>query len=189
MTDNISIITKWNKLFDWRQADIRSTDILKDITYPGTFILSAKSYGLKGFLPGARHSWVSTFNGVSWKTYEITDIETIQVQGAKIFFADYTTKDRLQLIVSDRDPSCFWFGNEPLIDYQGAYINLDDLNYPLNSTANLITNNCNTFVSYIVFYYNLNFNKTLIGFKTSKFWRELTTENLNTSSYFDRLNT
>lgn len=170
MIDSMPITIRWNNLFDWRFADTGKTDILKDNANPGTYILSAKAWGLKGKLPGARHCWLTNFDGKSWRTFEITDIETVEVQRANIIYAEYKDPCRLQLIVSDRDPGCLWFGNIPRIDYSGNLIDIDYRYYPMNLNTNLVSNNCNTFISYIVWKYNLQFNKRYIGYKNSDFW-------------------
>ena len=119
MIDNTTIITRWNRHSDWRNADISETDVLNSIKTPATCFLSANAFGLKGKIPGGKHTWIATFNGTYWKTYEITDIETIEVQKARMFYAEHVTQDdwkRRQLIISNRDPSTVWFGNQPRLD-------------------------------------------------------------------------
>lgn len=173
MIGNMPIITKWNNLSDWRHADISDTGILSNTSTPSTYILSASSWGMKGKLPGARHSWVSAFNGISWKTYEITDLETLDIQGANVLYAKYTDYQLKQLIVSDRNPSTLWFGNKPRIDYTTNYLDINADSYPMNYNIDLITNNCNTFTSYIVWKHDLNFNPYYVGFKNKKFWNKM----------------
>ena len=78
MIDSMTIITRWNSLFDWRLADISKTNILDSVSSPMTCMLSADAWGLKGKLPGCKHSWIASFDGNKWKTYEITDLETVK---------------------------------------------------------------------------------------------------------------
>lgn len=174
MIDNTITITRWNKSFDWRHADISDTGILSHVKEPGTYILSANAWGLKGHLPGGKHSWVSTFDGHRWKTYEISDIETLEIQGASVFYATENNYSLRQLVVSDRNPGTMWFGNTPRIDYSGPLISLDYQSYPLKTRTNLVTRNCNTFVSYVVWRHGLNFKKRYIGYKSSNFWDKTT---------------
>jgi hypothetical protein len=167
------IITKWNNLSDWRHADISDTGILSNVSEPSTCILSASSWGMKGKLPGARHSWASVFNGTSWKTYEITDLETVEIQRANVLYAKYTDTQLKQLIVSDRNPGTLWFGNKPRIDYITNYLDINADSYPMNYNIDLIINNCNTFTSYLAWKHNLNFNPYYVGFKNKKFWNKI----------------
>lgn len=167
------IITKWNRLSDWRYADISDTGILSNASAPSTYILSSPSWGLKGLLPGARHSWVASFNGLSWKTYEITDLETVEVQGANVLYAKYADCQIKQLIVSDRNPSTLWFGNKPKIDHKFNYVEICANSYPCNIDVDLIFNNCNTFTSYIAWKYKLDYKPRYVGFKNKNFWNEL----------------
>lgn len=172
MIDNTTTITRWNRHSDWRNADISETDVLKSIKTPATCFLSANAFGLKGKIPGGKHTWVATFNGTYWKTYEITDIETIEVQKARMFYAEHVTHDdwkRRQLIISNRDPSTVWFGNQPRLDAIFPYRKIVH-GYPKNDRFNLITNNCSTYLSYIAWAYCFDFSFPYIGFKPKEYW-------------------
>ena len=170
MIGSMPTTTKWNSWCDWRFADISETNILASFKTPVTCFLSANAWGLKGHLPGGKHSWVATFNGYSWKTYEISDLETVELQGGNILYAVYPNTELKQLIVSDRSPSTKWFNNMPRIDYIHSYIDLKLDDYPLNSDVNLTSNNCNTLTSYIAWKYGIPYNNRYIGSKNKKFW-------------------
>jgi hypothetical protein len=170
----MTITTRWNNWFDWRQADISKTNILDSFSDPVTCVLSADAWGLKGKLPGCKHSWIATFDGVYWKTYEITDLETVDIQQGNVVYAGYTDKLLKQVIVSNRYPGTKWFGNLPRLDYAGKFINIDVTDYPMNYAINLTTNNCNTFVSYIAWKYQFPVNKLRVGHKSNKFWQAIT---------------
>lgn len=174
MIDSMTITTRWNSLFDWRLADISKTDILDRFTSPVTCILSANAWGLKGKLPGCKHSWIATFDGTRWKTYEVTDLETIEVQNAAVIYAEHSDKTLKQVIVSNRYPGTKWFGSMPRIDCVGEFVDINVADYPMNNAVNLTTNNCNTFVSYISWKYQLPTNKLYLGNKSNKFWQTIT---------------
>ncbi len=170
MIDSILITTKWSNIFDWRYANVDSTQILSNIIEPCVCILSARSWGLKGLIPGARHSWISIYNKKKWLTFEVTDIETIEILKGNVIHSKYDNKQKLQLLESDRDPSLIWFGSTPRIEGIYNYFDIDFFDYPLNVNNNLVTNNCNTFISYIVWKHGLDFNKYYVGFKKKNFW-------------------
>lgn len=170
MIDSMPITTKWNRLFDWRYADISPTNVLDDVKQPTTCFLSANAWGLKGYLPGCRHSWIATFNGYAWRTYEITDLETVEIQNGRVFYARYRDPGLRQLIISDRNPSTKWFNSTPRVDYSTAFLDLNLADYPLNFNVNLTSNNCNTLTSYVAWQHNLSFNPLYVGFKSKKYW-------------------
>ena len=170
MIDSMTITTKWNKLFDWRYANISRVDILDEYTEPVTCFLSSNAWGLKGRLPGGRHSWISSFDGTHWKTYEITDLETVEIQQGNILYAKYSDKSLKQLIISNRFPATKWFGNTPRIDYVTKFLDLDVKNYPMNQNIDLVTNNCNTFLSYVTWKYQIPLSKHYVGYKNKDFW-------------------
>lgn len=174
MTDNTPIITKWRSQFDWTIADTTDTKILSGITSPATIFLSAKSHGIKGNVPGARHTWVTSFN-VSWLTTEVTDIKTITHLNGNIQYALYNEQNISQVIISDRISSKKWFNNKPRIDYITNYVDLTDIvkSYPCNKDINLIKNNCNTFISYIAWKLKIKYPYRYIGYKPTTFWESL----------------
>lgn len=174
----MTIITKWNSFRNWRYADVSKTPILDDASRWKTYVLSAPAWGLKGKFPGARHSWVAkkTVEGY-WRTVEITDIETLQYQGSVPIYSKYWDPYVKQLIVSDRDPSTMWFGNEPRIDgvFDTTYIPWKFIEgYPFNNREiNLFTNNCNTFVSYLACCNFWELELPYVGFKNKEYWKKV----------------
>lgn len=173
-TDNMTTTTRWNKLFNWRFADISKTPILDEATRWNTYVLSAPAWGLKGKLPGGRHSWIAkkTHEG-QWRTVEITDLETLQYQKAIPIYHKYADPYIRQVIVSDRDPSTMWFGNMPRVDatFDTTFIPFSQLDsYPLNEKINLLTNNCNTFVSYMAWQNYWKLDLPYVGFRQPEYW-------------------
>lgn len=167
----MTTIIKWN---NWRNASIEQTDVIKDVK-PGIYFLSANAWGLKGRLPGGKHSWAAIFDG-SWTTYEITDLETIEVQGATALSYEYADYTRPQVIVSDRDPRTLWFGNKPsLIEYS---TNVKDFhtkgtkNLYKNKKVLLYKNNCNTYLSYLMWTAGVNKRLKYVGFKNYEYWEK-----------------
>lgn len=171
-------MTTTTKYPKWYDADISPTDVLSSIKLSAICFLSADAYGLKGKLPGGKHTWITVFNGSFWKTYEVTDMETLSVQGGYPWYGDTTSKPR-QIIVSDRDPSQKWFGSEPRLDYIAPYLSQSKMvqflnDYPKhNEYFNLLTNNCSTFTSYMAWRMGLDFSPRYIGFKSKKYWEKL----------------
>lgn len=177
MTDNMPIITKWLSLFDWTMADISKTEIFNDVNIPSTCFLSARAHGVKGKVPGARHTWISSNNGSGWLTYEVTDIATIKHLGGEIKYAAYSDIKISQLICSNRDPGLKWFNNSPRLDFVTDYIDLTEiLDYPMNHDIDLIHNNCNTFISYVIWKYNIHHRPLYIGFKPKKYWNSFSAQ-------------
>ena len=173
--------TRWNRLSDWRFADISKTDILDKATRWETYVLSAPAWGLKGKIPGGRHSWIAklTHDGL-WRTVEITDLETLQYQNAIPIHYKYADPYSRQLIVSDRHPATMWFGNRPRVDavFDTTFIPFKQLDeYPLNKDINLLTNNCNTFVSYMAWMNFWELDLPYIGFKQPEYWEKVLDKN------------
>lgn len=171
MTDSMTITTRWNKLLpDWRDADTRRTGIVDFVRLPNTCFFSANAWGLKGKLPGGKHSWVSEFDGLSWKTFEITDIETIEVQKANVLYAASKDYQKRQLIVSDRDPSTMWFGNRPRLEAIHPWRGIGN-ECPFEDSY-LLYNNCNTYVSYVAWRHKFKLILPYIGFKEYEYWEK-----------------
>lgn len=173
----MTITTKWNKLFDWRLNDVSPTDVLSSIKTPAICILSAPAFGLKGYLPGGRHTWIAQWvNGTDWTVIEISDIETLEYQGGKLLYNKYYQPQLSQLIASDRDPTQMWFGRTPRLDriYPYSFIFEKDLEeYPLNKDITLTRNNCNTFVSFMSWKYGWDANLPYVGYKPPEYWDNL----------------
>lgn len=173
MKGNMITITKWN---NWRNASIQETNIV-DNCADGVYFFSANAFGLKGKIPGGKHSWCSIRENSTWTTFEITDIETIEVQDAKIIKATSLDKQIKQIIVSNRNPATTWFGNKPKLIYYSPAINDISLNmllFPCKiNYIKLYKNNCNTYFSYLLWACNIKLNLKYIGFKSYKYWDKL----------------
>jgi hypothetical protein len=167
----MTIITKWN---NWRKYSIVKTSIV-DNAEDGIYFFSANAFGIKGKLPGGKHSWVSIKNSLGWTTYEITDIETLEVQGARYINTPvHLDKTIKQILVSNRDPSTLWFGNVPKVIHYCK----DSIDFKWNTTLfpyscdkiQLHKNNCNTYLSYLLWANNSKTTFRYIGFKSYKYW-------------------
>jgi hypothetical protein len=164
---------------DWRLLDQTSVDLSLDKEY--VYYLHARAWALKGWL-GGTHSWITFWSAKhdKWLVVENSDIETIEVQSANILWIRENTGyyDRSPLIC-DRIPDAKWFGTIPIIvGKDKCSFDYDDIvriceNYPFFD-FNLITRNCNTFISFIVSELDLNISRPIrsYGFKSKKFWRK-----------------
>lgn len=173
MKDSTTIITKWSNLSNWREADISKTSLVDHITDPGVYFFSANAWGIKGKLPGGKHSWVSIFDGVGWKTLEITDIDTIEVQKANILYAELGDTKAKQLIISDRHPATKWFGSDPELIHSLPDISAVDetcLSMYKHGEVKLLTNNCNTLASFIMWACKEDKRFRYVGYKSGKYW-------------------
>lgn len=171
MIDNTQIITKWNNLFNWRKADTSLSNITLSKN-PCLYIFSAQTHGFKGYIPRAKHLYISIYDGKKFKTIEVTDIESVKKLEGNILSADYEDITISQVLISDRDPRLKWFGNKPKIEFVGKYIHIESINYPFNKDINLRSNNCNRFVSYLCFLYDIDYDCDYIGFKTKTYWKK-----------------
>lgn len=167
------ITTKWN---NWRKASIEQTNIV-DNAKDGIYFFSANAFGIKGKLPGGKHSWASIRENNTWTTFEITDIETIEIQNSNIIECSSYDKYAKQVIVSDRNPGTMWFGNTPSIilyskNIQDLLLNKTFFPYK-DSDIKLYKNNCNTYLSYLLWAANINLNLNYVGFKSYKYWDKL----------------
>jgi hypothetical protein len=175
----MTIITRWNKLFDWRLADISRTDVLKGEVDPTkTYVFSAPAWGLKGKLPGGRHSWVAKKSRYvdEWRTIEISDLETLQYQSGLWHYNKYADPYVRQVVVSDRDPTTKWFGSEPKLEgvFDTQLIPIEQLNeYPFHNKVSLHKNNCNTFLSYLSWRNDWQLQLDYVGYKDADYWEKL----------------
>jgi hypothetical protein len=110
---------------------------------------------------------------------EVTDLETLYVQGATKFKAMRNPKSNHELIVflSNRNGGQLWFGSMPKIFYLGnmtrqSFIELID-SYPLaNNTFHVLNTNCNTFSSWICYKLEIIPKNIGIGSKTKDRWTQ-----------------
>lgn len=148
---------KINKMLfgDWQARSIIPVVKFK---VPGLYLLTAKTYGVKGLL-GGTHSWLVHADDSRQTVIEVTNVETIGVQGSSRFYSlrqvEPASIQEQLVFVSDRNGGQKWFGGTPKAVYLGN-IGLDrilDISraYPrLNSSFNVLTVNCNTFTSWVL---------------------------------------
>lgn len=155
------IITGCNKLQknvygDWRTKDISET-YLSDLT-AGAHILSARAFGLKGHL-GGYHTWLAFVDADSHTVFEITDVETVLIQANKHIVYSFHRDSSLALIKSNRRATQKWFGSNPeklvslptLTLLQCEHLVETYKSHVLDSRYHLLKNNCNTFVSWVLY--------------------------------------
>ena len=138
------------------------------------YYLQAQAWHLKGYL-GGTHSYCTFFNNGKWAVVELTDIETLEVQQADILYHGTTGSEHAPFI-SYRPYNAKWFGHAPyIVDSCPAPIYSDILfeakNYPIKDFK-ILTQNCNTFTSYLINQLNLPLKRPLrsVGFRNRKWW-------------------
>jgi hypothetical protein len=162
---------------DWRLLDQSSVGLVFDKKY--FYYVHSRAWALKGWL-GGTHSWF-VFWSVEydrWLVLELTDRETIDVQTATplymwiVKYTDHTPT------ISNRVPDAKWFGSTPIVVGKTlnnlTYQEIVDVcnSYPIKEFK-LITHNCNTFASYVLYKLHLTIKRPLrsIGFKDTTWWK------------------
>lgn len=171
MTGSMITTTKWN---NWRNASIAQTTVV-DNAPNGIYFFSANAFGLKGKLPGGKHSWAAIKEDSGWTTIEVTDIETLEFQGAVCLNKPASlNKYTKQVLISNRNPGTLWFGNKPsVIHYCKDIIDFkwNTALFPYKcDSIKLYKNNCNTYLSYLLWASNSNMSFSYVGFKSYKYW-------------------
>jgi hypothetical protein len=163
---------------DWRICDISPVglDLNKDFVY----YIHARAWAFKGYL-GGTHSWLTLWSKklCKWIVIENTDAETIHVQGAKVLHSIPTGWCDEGPFISDRDPTQKWFGATPkIVSWHLNTLDIDDLidacnQYPIKEFK-LVTQNCNTFSSFLIVHFNLGLKRPLrsIGFRSKDWWKK-----------------
>jgi hypothetical protein len=186
-------------LGDWRGHSTLSSGLLDSTAAAGgIYLFSARTCGLKGIVPGSRHSWISVCENGRWSTAEITDAETLALQRAvaggparwKHFGVPGTPNRFPAPFISDRAPDGLWFGQAPRLEWHCADLqrgaafhrHLDGLckEYRFRKSFSLTDNNCSKFVSYLVWHAGLPVSLTaqsvkspLLGFRQADYWDAL----------------
>jgi hypothetical protein len=181
MTDSTSIITRLNnatnRLFkDWKLLDTSSADLNLDKSY--FYYLHARAWALKGWL-GGTHSWFAFWSKEknSWLVLELTDLETLDVQKAKPLYINKVAYTEHSPVISNRTPDAMWFDARPKIlgnvlnNFKYKEIEQVCKDYQMQD-FDLLSANCNTFASYVIYKLDLGFSKPLrsYGFKNNKHW-------------------
>jgi hypothetical protein len=160
---------------DWRLLDQSSVGLSLHKDY--LYYIHSRAWALKGWL-GGTHSWIAFYSNDQWLVLELTDRETIEVQNANLLYAwsDVGYQEHSPTI-SNRIPDAKWFGSTPIIvastlnNFKYEEIVTICKNYPVKEFK-LVTQNCNTFISYVIYKLGLKIKKPLrsFGFKNKFYW-------------------
>ena len=161
---------------DWRGLSCRSAGLELDISK--VYYWHGKAHGLKGLL-GGTHGHLSFFDD-RWFTVEITDEETLEYQDCEIIYRNTNEYQKRGVFISTRQPDQLWFGNKVTI-VDNCYQNLRLLTvidacdrYP-QWEFDMVRRNCNTFVSFMIYWLGLDLKKPFIsvGFKSLAYWQNM----------------
>jgi hypothetical protein len=144
------------------------------------YYIQAQAWALKGYL-GGTHSyctfWSRDHN--SWMVVELTDPETVSYQNCQTFYTNVKTADPTEHspIITNRAPNARWFGHNPyIVDSCPMTADYKDIvkacaEYPLTGFV-LISQNCNTFTSYLIWKLKLNLRRPFrsVGFRSKSWW-------------------
>lgn len=158
----------------------KSVEKVVDFTQVGVYLLRARTFGFKGLI-GGTHSWIVHVDmDGNCLVAEVTDLETLKLQGATMIEAvRKPTSDQEQLVfLSNREGGQKWFGASPRVRYLGGVNKTTFRNmiatYPLaDHVFHVLNANCNTFSSWII--YKLGFTPKNVGFgaKSTEKWQSV----------------
>lgn len=160
---------------DWREC---SQDLVESLNLDPTrfYYLQAQAWHLKGYL-GGTHSYCTFHHNNQWLVIELTDRETLEVQGAEIIYAGTDSEEHAPFITT-RPYNAQWFGHDPYIVDSCDAVSFDSIlqaanEYPID-TFKLLHQNCNTFTSYLIAKLDLKLKRPIrsVGFKNKKTWKE-----------------
>lgn len=177
MTGSMTITIEWNnEMFfkDWRICDQSIVDF-PELDTNRFYYIQSQAWALKGYL-GGTHSYCTFYHDNKWMVAEITDMETLDIQNAMVVYNDTESEEKGPFI-SDRLYNAKWFGHAPYIVDSCISPQYDDIleacrNYPIKKFK-LLTDNCNTFTSYLIAKLNLRLKRPIrsVGFKNRKWWK------------------
>lgn len=161
---------------DWKlcSQDLIPLSLTKDRFY----YIQAQAWHLKGYL-GGTHSYCVFWSAAHDKflVVEYTDAETVSYQTTEVVYGGSTDSNRAPFITA-RPYNAQWFGHNPSIVDSCTFDNQADIlyhiiNYPLTEFK-MLTQNCNTFTSYLIWKLNLKLKRPLksIGFKNKQWWEQ-----------------
>ena len=165
---------------DWRECSQDPITLRLDLGE--IHYIHAKAWHLKGYL-GGTHSWLTFWDEKrkQWLVLELNDKETLEVQGGEIIYDGSLTSDITERapFITTRNPTHQWFGGNPkIIDRCYLPFQLDHIikiisSYPLRDFK-LISQNCNTFTSYVIWKLNLDLKRPFrsVGFRNKEWWEE-----------------
>lgn len=161
----------------WKEC---SQDLVPmDLQYYGVYIISAQAWHLKGYL-GGKHTWLA-FKDKEWLVTELTTRDTLHTQDALILYdgAPINDDEAHAPFISMRDPNRQWFGHDPEVTWIYPYIIDSDKiiqackEYPFANEFNLLSKNCNTFISYLVWKLGIDMRgKKNFGYKSERWWND-----------------
>ena len=164
---------------DWRLASQESVELNLSTEY--MYHIHSVSCGVKGLI-GGTHSYLTFFSRQhdKWLVVEVTDLETLEIQNASVL---YCKKDRpgyqeKTVYISDRKNDARWFGHKPsIVDKASTVPKLYDIivacDAYIHDDFDLIKKNCNTLVSYLIYYFNLDMHRPIrsIGYVKKLKWK------------------
>jgi len=143
---------------DWRHCN--QNEVEMEFDKDSIYYVHARAWHLKGYL-GGKHSYITWFSKEHNQqlVVEYTDRETLDVQEADIIYSGTDDYFAHAPFISNRKPNRRWFGADPYIKgycslYPRTYSDFVDACdiYPnRNKEFNILTNNCNTFSSYLLY--------------------------------------
>jgi hypothetical protein len=190
-------------LGDWRVEETGSSGLLRRLGHEGTagaYVLSARCCGIKGAVPGARHTWLAIACRGEWTTLELTDVETLSLQtdlhgaqAAWTLLGKPSEANRHRVPArSNRVPDGRWFGqaprlesmiaSEPLAEALMGDLDIYCGQYCFRNESNLLDNNCCKLVSYLLWRVAATQRqavipapaaKLLIGYRDTAYWDSL----------------
>jgi hypothetical protein len=151
-----------------------------DLSYDGFYYINAQAWHIKGYL-GGRHSWCAFKHNDRWLTVELTTRETLDVQKAEIILTSdrHAPYDAHRPFISTRAPNRQWFGHDPHVQWIHPYrVKFNDVvdacyEYPHQKEFNLLTKNCNTFTSFLLWKLKVDARIPTwlqYGWKSAKYW-------------------
>lgn len=167
----------------------KSTEVVIKLN-PGIHLLSARAFGLKGYI-GGQHSWVAQV-GLDGQqhVFELTDAETLSVQGATTC-SSFTEPSFLApfykvIYASDRAAGQRWFGAKPTVwkswRPELSYLDVVELvtEYPHHGEFHVLGKNCNTFSSWLTWRISELLGDrfkmtggTFVGARSPRHWRAM----------------
>lgn len=160
---------------DWRGLNCESAGLVLDTSR--VYYWHSRTHGIKALF-GGTHGHIS-FWDQRWYTVEITDQETLEYQNCEIAHRGTEEYQRRAAFISTRRPDQQWFGNPAtVVSTCQDKLTLDQVTqacklYPI-AEFDLVSRNCNTFVSYLIYKLDLNLKRPAIavGYKSRNYWKK-----------------
>lgn len=151
-----------------------------DLSYNGLYYIKAQAWHIKGYL-GGNHSWCGFKHNDRWLVVELTTRETVDVQSCSVILDSnrHAAYDAHRPMITTRAPNMQWFGHDPKVEWIYPYeVKLNDVidacyEYPHQKEFNLLTKNCNTFTSFLLWKLKIEPRTATwmeYGWKSAKYW-------------------